>query len=120
MTAIVKQTIAQPYENEDATPQLTTLTMTAVVTGSTHTFQVGTRGVILVIENVHATTAETVTIETTHDDYGRLADIETFSVAAGAKVVRKFLPKGWENSGGAGLVNFTVSATNMEVGLIEL
>lgn len=120
MTAIAKQTIAQPYENEDATPQLTTLTMTAVATGSTHTFQVGTRGVLLVLENTNATTAVTATITATHDDFGRLAPITAFSVAAGTKVVRKFLPKGWENASGSGLVDFTVSASGIEVGCIEL
>lgn len=121
MTAIAKQTIAQPYENEDATAQLTALTMTAVATGATHTFEVGTRGVILVVENVHATTAGTITITATYDDYGRLGTITAFSVTAGEKVVRKFLPKGWENSGGSGLVSFTVSASSIfEIGLIEL
>lgn len=121
MTAIAKQTIAQPYENEDVTAKLTTLTMTAVATGATHTFEVGSRGVILVVENVHATSAGTITITSTYDDYGRQADITAFSVAAGVKAVRKFVPKGWENAGGSGLVNFTVSASSIfEIGLIEL
>lgn len=120
MTAIVKQTIAKAYENEDDSPQLTTLTMTAVATGSTHTFEVGPRGVVLVVENTNATTAVTVTITSTHDDYGRLAPITAFSVTAGAKVVRQFLPKGWENASGSGLVDFTVSASGLEIGLIDL
>lgn len=121
MTAIAKQTIAQPYENEDAAAQLTTLTMTAVATGATHTFEVGTRGVLLVVENVHATTAGTITITATHDTFGRLAPVTTFSVAAGLKVVRRFLPQGWENAGGSGLVNFTVSASSIfEIGCIDL
>lgn len=121
MTALSKQTIAQPYENEDATAKLTTLTMTALTTGSTHTFEVGTRGVILVVQNVHATSAGTITILSTYDDYGRQGDITAFSIAAGLIAVRKFLPKGWENASGSGLVNITVSADSIfEVGVIEL
>lgn len=119
MTAISKQTIAQPYENEDATPQLSTLTFTAVATGSTHTFEVGTRGVILLIENTTATAVE-ATITSSYDDYGRQSDITSFSVAGGAVVARKFLPKGWENAAGSGLVNFTVAGSGLEVGCIEL
>ena len=120
MTAITKQTIAAPYENEEDSPQLTTLTMTAVASGSTHTFQVGNRGVILVVENTNATTAVTITITSTHDGFGRLATITAFSVTAGTKVVRKFLPNGWENASGSGLVDFTVSASGLEVGCIDL
>jgi hypothetical protein len=120
MTAIAAQEIAQPYESEAATPQLSTLTLTAVATGSTHTFAVGSRGSLLVVENTNATTAVTITIDSTNDPFGRTADIEAFSVAAGAKVVRKFLPQGWEASSGAGVVNFTVSASGLEVGCIAL
>lgn len=120
MTAISKQTIAAPYENEDATPQLTTLTLTAVATGSTHTFEVGNRGVILIVENTNATTAVTITITATHDDFGRLATISAFSVTAGTIVTRKFLPKGWENASGSGLVDFTVSASGLSIGCIDL
>ena len=119
--AISKQTIAQPYESESATPQLTTLTLTAITdAAATHTFQVGTRGVILVVENTNATTAATITINSSNDDFGRTADITAFSVTAGDKVVRKFLPKGWESSSGGGTVNFTVSATGLSVGCIDL
>ena len=120
MTAITAQEIAQPYESESATPQLSTLTKTAVATGSTHTFAVGTRGAILVVENTNATTAVTITITSTNDPFGRTANITAFSVTAGTEVVRKFLPQGWENAAGSGLVDFTVSASGLEVGLIAL
>lgn len=120
MTVITKQSIAQPYENENATPQLTSLTLTAVATGATHQFEVGTRGVILVVENTNASTGVTVTIPSSRDDFGRLAPITNFSVAAGDKVSRKFLPKGWENGAGSGLVDFTVSGNGLEFAVIEL
>ena len=118
MTDILAQEIARPYINETATPQLSSIVMTAVATGATHTFQVLTRGVMLIVENTHATTAETITIESTPDQFGRVANIAAFSIAAGTRVARFFLPSGWETTGGAGIVNFTVSATSLEIGLI--
>lgn len=121
MTAITAQEIAQPYESESAAAQLTELTKTAVATGATHTFQCPTRGCILFVENVHATTSGTITITSTNDPFGRTANITTFAVAAGEQFVRKFLPQGWENAAGSGLVDFTVSASSLfQIGCMAL
>jgi hypothetical protein len=114
MTDLVLREIAQPYIAEDATAQLTVLTFTAVATGSTHTCPVGTRGVILHVKNTNATTARTITINSSPDPFGRLAPITTFSIAAGAQVARRFLPAGWENASGSGKINFTVSGDGLE------
>lgn len=119
MTDLVSQEIAQPYIAESAT-QLTALTFTAVASGSTHTAPVGTRGVILHVKNTNATTARTITISSTPDPFGRSADITAFSVAAGAQVARKFLPAGWENAGGSGKINFTVSGAGLECCAVAL
>lgn len=120
MTAIVAQTFASPYLSESTTPQLATLTFAAVTSGSTHTFPVSTRGTVLLIENTNATTAVTVTITSSNDPQGRTANITAFSVTAGTIVQRKFLPTGWETSAGSGVVNFTVSASGLEVAAVNL
>ena len=121
MTAITSQNLVSPYLNEVATPQMGTVTFTAVATGSTHTFPVSARGTILLITNTHATTAATVTVTSSNDPFGRVANITAFSVPAGALVQRKFLPTGWESSAGSGVVNFTVSASSiLEVAAINL
>jgi hypothetical protein len=120
MTAIVAQTFTGPYINEGTTPQLGTRTFAAVASGSTHTFPVSTRGTVLMIQNTNATTAVTVTIESSFGLDGRTADITGFSIAAGTRVERKFLPKGWETSAGSGVVNFTVSASGLEVAAVNL
>lgn len=120
MTAIAATTIAQPYENEDVVAKLTNLDFTALASGSTHTFAVGSRGVILLVKNTNATTAATVTISSTYDDYGREADITAYSLTAGEQYARKFLPKGWETASGSGVINVTVSASGLEFCAIAL
>lgn len=120
MTAIAATTIAQPYENEDVTAKLTNLDFTALAAAATHTFPVGSRGVILLVKNTNATTAATVTISSSYDDYGRQADITAYELTAGEEYARKFLPKGWENAAGSGLVNVTVSASGLEFCAIAL
>lgn len=119
MTALTATEIAQPYTSESST-QLTTLTFTALATGSTHTFPVSTRGCILHIKNTNATTARTVTISSSNDPFGRTADITAFSVTAGTQVARKFLPAGWESSSGGGTVNLTVSGAGLEFCCVAL
>jgi hypothetical protein len=120
MTAIVTQNPTPPYLSEGSTPQLATLTFQAVATGSTHTFPVGVKGTILLIQNSNATTAVTVTIPGTNDPFGRVAPITAFSVAAGLLVQRLFLPQGWESSNGSGIANFTVSGSGLEVAALVL
>jgi hypothetical protein len=120
MTALTLRTVAPPYLSESATPQLTTLTFTAVATGSTHTAPVPTRGVLLLVENTNATTARTITVSSSADPFGRTADITTFSVPAGTIVARSFLPAGWESSAGSGVINFTVSGDGLELCAIAL
>lgn len=120
MTAIAKTEIAQPYENEDVTAKLTQLPFTALASGATHTFPVGARGIVLLVQNTNATTAATVTIESSYDDYGRQGDITAYSITAGEIYARKFLPKGWENAAGSGQVNVTVSASGLEFCAIAL
>lgn len=119
MTDLTSVEIAQPYESESAT-QLTNLTFTALASGSTHTIPVGTRGVLLVINNTNATTAVTTTISSSSDPYGRTADITAFSCTAGELYARKFLPSGWENAAGSGKINVTVSASGLEFCAIAL
>lgn len=114
MTDLVLREIAQPYIAESTVAQMTALTFTAVATGSTHTAPVGTRGVILLVENTNATTAVTITVSSTPDPYGRTADITALSVVAGTIVARKFLPSGWENASGSGKINFTVSGSGLQ------
>ena len=120
MTAIVSQTFTGPYISEGSTPQMGTLTFAAVASGSTHTFPVSTRGTVLMIENTNATTAVTVTVSSSFGLDNRKADITAFSVAAGTLVNRRFLPTGWEVSAGAGIVNFTVSGSGLEVAAVNL
>lgn len=120
MTAIAKTTIAQPYENEDVTAKLTNLNFTALASGATHTFPVGTRGTVLLVKNTEASTAVTVTITSTYDDFGRQADITAYSLTAGETYARKFLPKGWENAAGSGLVEVEVSSSGLEFCAIAL
>lgn len=120
MTALASVEIAQPYISEGVEDQLTELEFTALASGSTHTFPVGNRGTILLVTNVNATTARTVTIESSLDDFGRTADIDAFSVAAGEIYARKFLPRGWETTSGSGQVNLTVSGAGLEFCAIAL
>lgn len=117
MATIALTSVAGPYLNEDTTPQLTTLTFTAAeTTGNTVDISKLT---LVIFENVNATTAATVTVTSTHDDYGRLANITAFSVTAGAKVSRFFLPRGWESSVGGGTMSFVASAAGIEVAAVQ-
>ena len=120
MTAIVTQNPTPPYLSESATPQLATLTFQAVASGATHTFPLGVKGTILLINNTSSTSAVTVTIPGTNDPFGRVAPITAFSVAAGLLVQRLFLPQGWESANGSGIANFTVSASGLEVAALVL
>ena len=120
MTAIITQRPTAPYLSEGTTPQLNTLTFQSLITGSTHTFPVGVKGTILLVQNTNATTAVTITIPGTNDPFGRVAPITTFSVAAGLLVQRLFLPQGWESANGSGIVNFTVSGSGLDVAALVL
>lgn len=121
MTDVLAQIIAQPYESENdpLIDQLSVLAKT-VLTAAPHTFQVPTRGSILIIENTNATSSVTVTIASSADDFGRVADIESFIVVAGDQVTRKFLPKGWESQAGGGKIDITPSATGLQISCIAL
>lgn len=118
MATITTTTVAGPYLNEDTSPQLTTLTWTeAETTGNTVAVSGPT---LLLFWNTEATTARTVTITSTHDAYGRLANITTFSMAAGSIYSRIFHPAGWETSVGGGTMSFTVSGASVDVAAIPL
>ncbi len=117
MATVALTSVAGPYLNEDTTPQLTNLTWTALATSS-NTVDVS-KLTLLIVRNTNATTAATVTITSTHDAYGRLANITTFSVTAQEEYARFFLPGGWESSVGGGTMSLVASASGLEACAIQ-
>lgn len=117
MATITLTEVAGPYLNEDTSPQLTNLTWTAADTAG-NTVNIS-KPTLVIWRNTNATTARTTTVTSTHDPFGRLADIEAFSLAAGEEYARIFHPAGWETSVGGGTMSFTVSGAGIEVCAIQ-
>jgi hypothetical protein len=97
-TRITPITAPGPYINEEATPQLATVTPVAADATDGNVVSLA-RGILLRAENTGGS-PRTITIKSQPDPYGRVADITAFSIAAGARVVRRFANVGWANTGG--------------------
>jgi len=111
MATIEAQTVNGPHIGETESDKLTAVVWTAAeTTGDTIIFPTG-RGVVL-FRNSGATPRQ-VTVESSHDAYGRLADISAFAIAAGAILGFEFQARGWEQTlGGRDLA---VTCNNAEV-----
>jgi hypothetical protein len=117
------QDIAGPYLAEGAEDQLTEIEWTAVDDSEEHTFPVASgRGTLLLVTSTATSTqvSEDITIYSTPNKFGRVADIENFSVEPGETVTRIFKRHGWESVAGSGLIRFETSSDNLEVAAIRL
>jgi hypothetical protein len=92
-----------PYFSEAGTPQMTTVTGTAADATNGNVITLA-NDIILTCENTDVG-AQTVTITSVADGYGRVADITAFSIPAGATVARRFTRVGWGNGNGDLVVN---------------
>ena len=105
--------VAQPYEKETATPQLTALTFAAGDATNGNDVSVA-QDVLLIFNNTDAS-PQTVTIYSGVDPYGRSAEITDFSIPAGGFVARRFSAVGWENTLGGASLQFLVDNVAIEV-----
>ena len=112
-------TILGPYVDADAAVQFTNAgaAFTAAPVG-THTFSVSERGVLFMVRNTSATAAAAIELPSANL-FGRTAEIDV-PVAAGALLVRKFVPVGWESNSGSRVVNFEIKTAACEVLVIGL
>ena len=112
-------TILGPYVDADAAVQFTNAgaAFTAAPVGE-HTFSVSERGVLFMVRNTSATTAAALVMPSANL-FGRTAAID-IPVAAGALLVRKFVPVGWETNSGSRLVEFEIETGACEVLVIGL
>ena len=87
-----------PYLAETAVPQLGTITSVPIdiVDGNVVTLATD---ILIVFTNTNVG-AQTVTIESFPDTFGRVADITAFSIPASAVVARRFTRVGWGNGNG--------------------
>lgn len=118
-TAIAQQAIAGPYQAESVSAKLTTVTFTAADATNGNKIVMTTGKTLLLLNNTGAS-AVTVTIASSKDPYGRVSDITTFSIAAGAFVARIFEPVGWEQNLGARDLSVVGSATDLKILAIPL
>lgn len=97
-TRITPITPTGPYIDESVTAKLGTVTATASDATNGNVISLA-KDILLVLENTDVG-AQTVTITSYPDPYGRRADISAFSIAAGAFVARIFKRYGWGNGDG--------------------
>ena len=112
-TRIIPISPPGPYVAESATPQLATVTPVAADATDGNVVNLS-RGILLRAENTGAS-PRTITIKSQPDPYGRVADIEEFSIAAGVRVVRRFASVGWANNGGDLEIEASHAEVTMEV-----
>ena len=110
-TRIIPISPPGPYVAESATPQLATVTPVAADASDGNVVSLA-RTILLRAENTGGS-PRTITIKSQPDPFGRVADIEAFSIAAGARVVRRFSSVGWANNGG----DLEIEASNADVRL---
>lgn len=116
-TRISLTVVAGPYELESTTAQMTAAAGTAADASNGNVVSLNEGRVLLVLENTDAG-AQTVTITSQPDAYGRTADVTAFSMAASAKVYRIFERYGWGD--GNGDLNFSASDAGVLVTAIKL
>ena len=107
--------VVSGYVNEDATPRMTTLPFTATDGTVKDTVAIANR--LLLIFNNTNVAAQTVTIASNNDSFGRLADIDTFSVPPSGFVSIILDRPGWEI---AGNIEVTSGSPDIEMVAINL
>lgn len=115
MAVIAPTNVVNGYVNEDATPRMTTLTPAATNGATADTIAIANR-LLLIFENTTAG-AETVSIASNHDAFGRKADIAAFSIAASGFAAVILDRPGWEISGN---IEITTSDAGILVTAINL
>jgi hypothetical protein len=120
-TTIAEQAVAGPYlpETALAADKMTVVTFTAGDATDGNRIVMSGRRTLLLITNGGASPA-TITIKSSPDPFGRVADITDFSVAAGAFAARIFEPVGWEQTLGGRDLDISVSAADIEILAIPL
>ncbi len=74
---------------------------------------------LVIAHNIHATLAQTVTINSANDPYGRKGDITAHSIPAlGYAVFGPHVPLGWKNPDG--YVYLEASTADVKFGVVEL
>lgn len=118
-TVISEQVPVGPYQAESNATKLGLATFVAGDNVNGNRIIMGGHRVLLQIRN-DGVGAGTVTISSSKDSYGRVADITAYSVAADAMVERIFEPDGWESVSGGKDLNVTVSAATMMIRAVRL
>lgn len=113
LTTIAEQAVAGPYAKEGGT-RVTTVTFTAGDATNNNKIVMSKNRVLLVFQNGGAGAA-TVTIKSSADPMGRLADITDFSIAAGAFAAVFIEPSGWEQNVGAKDLQIEPSSTDIKI-----
>ena len=86
------------YFAEGSTPQMATITAVASDVTNGNIISLSSN-ILLVLENT-TVGAETVTVTSYPDGFGRVANITAFSIGAGVRVARFFKRPSWGNGGG--------------------
>lgn len=118
-TVISEQVPTGPYLAESNATKLATVAFAAGDATNGNKVIMGGQRVLLLIRN-SAVSAGTVSIASSKDRFGRVADIAAFSIAAGAIVGRIFEPEGWEQVSGGKDLLITPSATTIEIAALRL
>ncbi len=118
-TVISEQVPTGPYLAESNATKLGTVTFSAGDATNGNKVIMGGQRVLLLIRNSGAG-AGTISVASSKDRYGRVADITAFSIAADAIVHRIFEPEGWEQVTGGKDLLITPSATTIEIAAIRL
>lgn len=102
LVAISETAVAGPYAKESGT-RVTTVTFSASDATNFNKIVMSKNRVLLLFQNTDVG-AQTVTIRSSPDPFGRVADIVAFSIAASAFASIILEPVGWEqNIGGKDL-----------------
>ena len=118
-TVVSEQVPPGPRQAETVAAKLAMLTFAAGDATNGNKVIMGGQRVLLLIRNSGAG-AGTVSIKSSKDSHGRLADIDAFSIAADAIVHRIFEPDGWEQVTGGKDLLITPSAVTIEIAAIRI
>lgn len=110
-TKVTPITPTNPYLDESTTPQLNTVTAISSDVANGNKVSLDT-DILLIMDNTNVG-AQTVTVTSQNDPFGRTADIAAFSLAAGVRANRLFKAVGWSNGNGDLLV--TGSHADMKI-----
>ena len=113
-TALAEQAVLGAYVLETAT-QFTTVTMTAGDPTNMNSIVMSSGRCLVIIQNADVANAEWVTVYSSEDPHGRVANINQESIAAAGWRAFVFEGRGWEQTLGGRNLLIDVESTDVKL-----